>query len=196
MSIEKITAKIEGDAQAVADEIIGQAKKSAWDIVQNAEKQAEKIVQEAQIRGAADRDKQVVSRKAVAVIDGRNVTLSQKQELIDRCFAEAMERVSSMDKAAYMDFLTGLVKNSGLKSGGIILAEKDAALGEELIGRLNESIPGGDFSLSEEKKEITGGVMIAGGRSYYNASIDAIVREIRDEMTAEVADVLFGGEES
>ncbi len=196
MSIEKITSKIEGDAQAAADVIIGESKRAAWDIVQQAEKKAKEIVEKAEKKGAVDRDKAVLSRKAVAVIDGKNVTLSYKQKLIDQCFDEAVDKVTSMEKGEYLNFLTGLVKSAGVSTGEIILSKKDAELSEELIKKLNDEIPNGKFVQSKETKDIKGGVMVANGNSYYNASLDAIVSEIRDQMTAEVADVLFGGEEN
>ena len=196
MSIEKITAKIEGDARAIADQIIGEAKNNAWDIVQAAEKRAKKIIADAEARGVQDRDKQVVSRKAVAVIDGKNVTLSYKQKMIDQCFADAIEKVTSMEKGPYMDFLAGLAKVSGASGGEVILSEKDQALGEELVARLNKEIPEGAFSLSKETKPIAGGLVIRSGSSYYNASVDAIVSEFRDEMTSEIASVLFDSKEN
>ena len=99
MSIEKIASKIENDAKAVAKETIDAAKKQAWDVVDEANKKAKVIIEKADKEGVEAREKQVVRRKAVASIDGRNVMLAKKQELIDECFAEAIDKVVSGDSA-------------------------------------------------------------------------------------------------
>ena len=195
MSIEKITSKIEQDAKTKADEIIGEAKKQAWDIVKEANKKAEKIIADAEKEGAETRDKQVVSRKAVAVIDGKNVTLAKKQELIEECFGAAIEKVAEAPAEKYMDFLVSLVKAQGLSGGEIILARKDAALGEDLLKRLKAELPSGKFTISEEQRDLRGGLLIRDGSTYYNASIEALSEDMRDDMTAEVAGMLFGRQE-
>jgi V/A-type H+-transporting ATPase subunit E len=195
MSIEKITSKIERDAQALAEETITHAKKEAWDIVKAANEKAERIIADAEKEGAETRDKQVVSRKAVAVIDGKNVTLAKKQKLIEECFEAAADKVASAPAKEYMDFLVCLVKAQGLAGGEIILARKDASLGSDLLARLKKEVPGSSFTISEETRNLRGGLLVRDGSTYYNASIEALIEDMRDDMTAEVAAMLFGRQE-
>lgn len=218
MSIEKITSKIIDDARAEAEKVLAEAGSTAAEIAAEAEKQAADIIAEAEKKGAADREKQLLSRRAVAVIDGRNIALGYKQDIIRQCFDEAVTKVISMDRAEYLDFLTKLAQSSGSGGGEVVLSDEDAAeLGAELIDRLNagqnDSASGGQnadagqsyagstgqngsFRLSEEKRNIRGGLMIKQGNTWYNASIEAIVEEIRNDLTAEVASVLFDGQEN
>ena len=196
MSIEKITAKIEQDAKAEADVITGEAKEKAWDIIERARKQADALVKESEERGKEDRDKQVTSRRSVAVIDGKNLLLNKKQEMIRECFDEAIRKVADMDEKDYLGFLAGIVKASGLNKGSIILAKKDGALGEQLLKQLAEEIPGSEFSISEETKDISGGLLLQQGSTYYNASIEAVRDTIESEMTQEIAGILFEDQEN
>ncbi len=196
MSIDKITSKIEGDARREADAVLDDAKKMAWEIVHKAEQQAKEIVAKAETKGVEDRDKQVTSRKAVAVIDGKNVTLGYKQKLIDQCFAEALEKVHDMDRKDYLDFLVRSIKDAGSKSGEIILSARDKDLGDDLLKALKKEIDGSDFVLSEEEKDISGGVILRDGSTYFNGSLEALVDEVRDSMTSEIAEILFGGQEN
>ena len=196
MSIEKITAKIEQDAKAEADVITGEAKKKAWEIVEKAQKKAKVMVEEAGVRGKEDRDKQVTSRRSVAVIDGKNLMLNSKQEMIRECFDSAMEKIASMDEKDYLDYLTGIVKASGLTKGKIILSRKDAAIGPKLLEQLAKEIAGCEFSVSDEVKNINGGLILQQGSTYYNASVNAIRDTIESEMTQEVATVLFEDQEN
>ena len=124
MSIEKIASKIENDAKAVAKENIDAAKKKAWDVVDEVTKKAEALIEKAKKDGIDAREKQVVRRKAVASIDGRNVILAKKQELINECFNDAIEKVVSGDRNQYIDFLVSIVKAQGLSKGTISLSEK------------------------------------------------------------------------
>ena len=196
MSIEKITAKIEQDAKAQADVITGDAKKKAWDIVEKAQKKADAMIKDAGERGKEDRDKQVTSRRSVAVIDGKNYLLNSKQVMIRECFDAALDKIASMEEKDYLDFLTGIVKASGLKKGQIILSRKDAAIGSKLLEKLAGEIAGSEFSISDEVKNISGGLILQQGSTYYNASVDAVRDTIESEMTQEVAAVLFEDQEN
>lgn len=191
MSIEKIISKIEQDAKAEADVIMDEARKGSAEIAENAAEKAEAIIARAEKRGVENRDRQVASRRSVAVIDGRNLKLNRKQELIGECFEEAMKKVSSMEDKDLLDYLTGIVKASGLKDGSIILAEKDKKYGARLLEQLREAIPGSGFELSDEVKDFSGGLILQQGNTYYNVSIEAVKDLIETGMIQEVASILF-----
>ena len=196
MSIEKIASKIENDAKAVAQENIDVAKKQAWEIVDDANKKAKAITDAGEKDGVDARDKQVVRRKAVASIDGRNVMLAKKQELIDECFREAIDKVVSGDSEKYLDFMVSAVKAQGLTKGTIALSEADQKLSADLAKKLAKEIPGSEFEISGEPANIRGGLICTAGTTSYNASIEAIAEDIRGDVSAEVAAVLFGTQEN
>jgi V/A-type H+-transporting ATPase subunit E len=196
MSIEKIASKIENDAKAVAKETIDAAKKQAWDVVDEANKKADAILEKAKKKGIDAREKQVVRRKAVASIDGRNVVLAKKQELIDECFNDAIEKVVSEDRDKYVDFLVSVVKAQGLSKGTISLSENDQKISAMLLEKLSKEIPGSAFEIAAEPANIKGGLICTAGTTSYNASIETIADDIRGDIGAEVAAVLFGTQES
>ena len=196
MSIEKIASKIENDAKAVAKETIDAAKKQAWDVIDDANKKAKVIIDKADKEGVEAREKQVVRRKAVASIDGRNVMLAKKQELIDECFTEAIDKVISGDSAKYIDFLVSAIKAQGLTNGTISLSKDDQKLSDDLAKKLAKDIPGSSFEFSDEPANIRGGLICKAGTTSYNASVEAIAEDIRGDISAEVAAVLFGTQEN
>lgn len=195
MSIEKIASKIENDAKAAAKETVDAAKEKAWDVVEEATKKADTILEKAKKNGAETREKQVVRRKAVASIDGRNVVLARKQELIDECFNDAIEKVVSEDRDKYVDFLASVVKAQGLSAGTISLSEGDLELSKKLKDKLSKEIPGSSFDVADKPVNIKGGLICTAGTTSYNASIEAIAENIRGDIGAEVAAVLFGTQE-
>lgn len=196
MSIEKIASKIENDAKAAAKETVDAAKKQAWEVVEEANKKADTILKKAEKDGIETREKQVVRRKAVASIDGRNVILARKQDLIDECFNDAIKKVVSEDRDKYVDFLVSVVKSQGLSGGTISLSEGDIELSAKLADRLSAEIPGSAFEIAEKPANIKGGLICTAGTTSYNASIEAIAENIRGDIGAEVAAVLFGTQEN
>lgn len=192
MSIEKITSKIIDDANADAKALTDHSESQVKEILEEAKEKADEIVADAKAKGEIERDKRLVSRRSVAAIDGRNQILSKQREMIERCFDLAAEKVAGMDTEKYLDFLVNCVKSSKRTEGELILNKKDRdAVGDELVKRLNSENTKAGFVLSEETKNIRGGVMIRFGNVYENASIDAVVEQVRDELTSEVAGILF-----
>lgn len=197
MSIEKIISKITDDARKEAEEEMLQAVREAEAITKNAMEKAEEKTAQAEKDGQRDKVKQLESRRAVAAIDGRNIILDQKQKIIDECFDSAMKKVAEPgDRDEYLEFLSGTVRASGLTEGEIILNKKDMEeLGDKLTAKLKGGATGGGFTVSKETADIIGGLMIRKGSTWYNASIEAIAKEIRNDLTAEIAAVLFGDQE-
>lgn len=195
MSIEKIASKIEKDAKAAASKTIDAAKQEAWDVVDAANKEAEKLLQKAKKEGKEDKERQVVRRKAVASIDGRNVMLAKKQSMIDECFDDAIKKVVSEDRGKYLDFLVSVVKSQGLSEGTIFLSKGDQELAKDLENKLSKEIAGSKFEVSDEAANIRGGLICKSGTTSYNASIEAVADNIRGDIGAEVAEALFGAEE-
>jgi len=196
MSIEKIASKIENDAKAEAKAIVDVAKKQAWELVDDANKKADVLLEKAKKVGIESREKQVVRRKAVASIDGRNVMLAKKQELIDDCFRKAIDKVITGDREKYLDFLVSVVKAQGLSGGTIAVSESDQEISGKLAEKLAQAIPGSSFTVSDEPANIRGGLICSAGNTVYNASVEAVAQDIRGDIGAEVAAVLFGTQEN
>ncbi|MGN0709477.1 MAG: V-type ATP synthase subunit E [Anaerovoracaceae bacterium] len=190
--MEKITSKIMQDAK---DQIAGIEKstKEQCDAKRDeAAKKADQIVKDAEKKGAGDKVRVVERRRAVADIDGRNAVLKKKQEIIDRCFDAAVEKISGLDKHDYIEFLVNTVKTTGSTRGEVILNERDARdIGYDVVKELNRSIPSGDFKLSEETRDIRAGLFVRDGKVYYDGSIESIIRDSRSSLASEAADILF-----
>lgn len=193
MSIEKITSKIIDDAKKNADTVLDQARAESDEILANASKKAEEVKKNAEIQGAEEKGKLVSRRKAVADIDGRKTILQEKQRLIAKCFDSAIEKITSMEKKAYIDFLAETVKSTGETEGELILNERDYKdVGAELVKQLSKGSAGSSITLSKEIRDIKGGFLLKKGSVYINGTVEALVDEAREELTGEVAKQLFG----
>ena len=192
MSIEKITSAIIDEAQTECEQIMNAAR-TKGNGTNNALKK--RIVEETEVavRDAEEESKRIVSRrKSVADIDSKKIILAKKQELINRCFDEAVEYIVSIEEEKYIKFLTEAGKNSGLSQGALIFNKNERdKIGAKVVDALNKAVPEGKFTLSEETRNLRGGYMLQNGQVYINNSVEAMVDEKRRELTGDVASILF-----
>lgn len=192
MSIENITSKILLEAEEIKEKTLSEAAAQSDAILSDAKKKAQEMVEESKKRGLEEKEKIISRRKSVADIDCRKVFLAKKQELIGRCFEKAVDDIISMDEKEYIDLLTVLGKNSGTTAGQLIFNEKErASIGDKVVSALNGAVSGGDFSLAEETRNIRGGYMLMCGQKFVNNTVEALVEESKQKLTAEVAKMMF-----
>ncbi|ASS41047.1 hypothetical protein AXF21_03495 [Eubacterium minutum ATCC 700079] len=192
MGVEKITSKILGEAESTAKDMLRESEATCRELLEDAETRAQEMIRTAEKESDAERRKIVKRSVSVAEIDGRKILLEAKQKLIGDCFDRAVEKIVGMDTERYIGFLAGIVRSSGNVTGEIVMNEKDSdRLGKRLAEKLNKEISGGKFVLSEEKAKIKGGLLLKNGPVYTNGSIETLVEERYDELSSEVAAILF-----
>ena len=138
--IEKITAKIAADTQAEIDALTAQAQAEADQITAGFRTQAETLRRELRARGekaAAEREERMAS---VAQLEGRKAVLAARQEMLDRAFDRALERLCSMEENAYIQLLADLlVQASSTGREQVVFSQRDRArVGKAAVTRANE----------------------------------------------------------
>lgn len=192
MSIEKITTAIIDEAKAESEQILNSAAIKSSGVIDQLKKRIKIETEEAVAAAKEEREKIISRRKSVADIDAKKIVLQKKQELIDKSFDDAIESLLSMEEGKYIDFLANLGKSSGFKEGNLIFNEKERdAIGEKVVAKLQADVTGGQFKLSQETRNLKGGYMLQKGQIYINNSVEAIVDEKRQELTGDVASIMF-----
>ena len=138
--IEKITAKIQSDSQAEIDQLTAQAQAQADEITAASKAKAEALTRELAERGkqaAAEREERMAS---VAQLDARKVALAAKQEMLDKAFDLALEKLCSMEDDACVELLAQmLVKASRTGKEQVAFSVKDRnRIGKAVVTRANE----------------------------------------------------------
>ncbi|MGI6212007.1 MAG: V-type ATP synthase subunit E [Anaerovoracaceae bacterium] len=193
MSMEQITSKITDDARQKADQILKEANEKADAIKEDALRRSQRIRNAAGRTGAEEKEKIISRKDAVADIDSRKMLLLAKRQLMDQCFDEALESFVEMDKDEYVPFLSGIVQKTGMKSGEIVLNEKDRkAVGEDLLHAVNQD--GAKFTLSDQTGDFAAGLKLISGDIILNGTVESYIEEVRESMALEIAEVLFGKE--
>ncbi len=190
---EKIKAQILADANAEKERIIAKAKAEAEELNRSYAQKAKAAQAEALQKGsaevaAAEARSQHSSEGAVKL-----ATLSKKREMIERTFATAEEKMLAQQPDDMLLVLLGLSKNLTEKSGEIIMNQDDSKkLGTQLVKQLSKNT-GGSFTLSKDSVEIRGGFILRSGDIEVNCSFDRLFDRARQELSGELAGILFEG---
>ncbi|MBO7670147.1 MAG: hypothetical protein J6S60_06110 [Oscillospiraceae bacterium] len=188
---EKIIAHIEADAQAQADAVLGEARQRCEAIKTRFDEKASRLYSDRIREGVKACQDQEDSALRISRMEARKSVLSVKQEMVEKSFDLAVQQIVALPDKKYTAFLADLVKKAGPAGDEeIILNAADRArVGEALIKAVNAD--GAKMKLSDETRDIKGGLILRRGSIETNCSVELLVELCRGELSAKLADVLF-----
>ena len=138
--IEKITRLIQSEAQTEIDGVLARAREEAAQITARYEAQAQAEAAELAARNrraAAEREERLVS---AAQMGARKAALAAKQELLERAYALALERLRAMPEERAVQVLAELMvrASSTGQEEAIFSPEDRERLGRAVVARANE----------------------------------------------------------
>lgn len=190
--LENLTAKIIRDANEQAERIAADAKAQAKQIVDAAEAEAERekerILAEADVQ-AAHTAEQIVLGKTLEIRDNN---LDAKQQILEKIFSQALDRLNSMSKDEYWKFLTGYLSGMDTDGEEIILPKKyGIASVEELNEVLKKNGKKGNLVLSADGREIDGGFVLSKNGIEQNNTFEALISKTRYDQESEILRMLY-----
>ena len=188
---EKIIAHIEADAQAQADTVLGEARQRCEAIKARFDDKAARLYSDRIREGVKACQDQEDSALRISRMEARKSVLSVKQEMVEKSFDLAVQQIVALPDEKYTAFLANLVKKAGPAGDEeIILNAADRTrVGEALIMAVNAD--GAKMKLSDETRDIKGGLILRRGSIETNCSVELLVELCRGELSAKLADVLF-----
>lgn len=190
--IEKITQRIEAEAQAEIDRVMEEARAEAARITARYQAQADAEAADLAAKNekaAAEREERLVS---VAQMEARKVQLAAKQEMVEKTYVRALEKLCAMSDAQYVTVLAGLLTQASStgREEAIFSAEDRERVGEAAVAKANE-ISGKHLVLSKETRPIKGGFILKDQNVEVNCTFDTLVRLQKAETAGAVAKKLF-----
>ena len=138
--IEKITARIGADTQAEIDRILQDANAQAAAIADRYRSQAQAedadLLAKSQ-RAAAEREERLIS---AAQMEARKTLLSARQEMVERAYQRALEKLCSLPKEQYVELMAAMlvqVSSTG-REEAIFSPEDREDAGRAAVSRANE----------------------------------------------------------
>ena len=185
--IENITRRIDQDAQAEIDAILDKARSDAAEVTARYQAQADAQRRELTAKNekaAAEREERLIS---AARMEARKVALAARQEMVDKAYDLALEKLCAMPEKTYVETVAQL-----LAQGEVILnPQVSGSMGPAIVERANALIGGGKLTLSKTAREIRGGFILKCGNVEVNGTFETLVRLQRTQNAGAVAKQLF-----
>lgn len=190
--LEKIVARMEADTQAACDALAASAAENAAAILRDCQAQADAAAQDSAQRAAAQAAEHLEHLNGSSQLACRQRVLAAKQQLIDEAFARTAQALTALPQAAYVDLLALLAAENGSGDEELLLSKTDRdAVGAAVVEAANAKKPGAAFRLSEETRDTGGGLVLRRGRVELNCSFTEKLRQLRQEESSAVAQLLF-----
>ena len=190
--IEKITQRIASDAQAEVDRILGEARDEAARITANYRAQADAEAQELadkNERAAAEQEERLIS---AAQMKASRLQLAAKQEMVEKAYIQALDKLCAMPKEQYVDVLAKLLveASSNGKEEAVFSKEDRGQVGKAAVEKANQ-LSGKQLRLSEETQPIRGGFILKDKNVEVNCTFETLVRLQKAETAGAVVKTLF-----
>ncbi|KRQ87329.1 V-type proton ATPase subunit E [Caloramator mitchellensis] len=195
--IDNLKERLLSDAKAKALEIENQANAKADEILKEANLKAERIIEE--IKEKAEKEGKELKERIIskAKMQVRDMMLKQKQDSIDNVFNLVIQKINSMDINSYKEFIKKIILNN-VEFGDeeIVVSAKDKErIDNSLIAEINSILVQngkmGSITLSPDTANISSGFIMRRKGLEINCTIESIIRNLRDEIETEIANIIF-----
>ena len=185
--------------QSIVDRIISDAGDEARKIIENAESAAAQTVAFANERAERNRlgTEAEIKEKATAISDGKaaqarlecaKILLGEKRGVIDRVYAQALEKLISLSDGETVRFADRLLREYAENGDEILFAENFRCVQD--VAKLSV-VKEKKLKVSPKKVKIDGGFILRGKVSDKDISYGALLSADREERQAEIAAKLF-----
>ena len=189
--IERISRRLAEDTQAEIDRVKSEAQAKAEETAQRYKTQAaaeEKELGERSERAAAEREERLVS---MAQMESRKILLAARQEMVEKAYALALDKLSKLPEAEYVNVLADLLAEaSSTGKEEAVFSPRDQKAGKAALNKANAK-SNLHLTLSKDTADIRGGFLLRDRNVEVNCAFETLVRLARAETSGAVAKTLF-----
>lgn len=184
---EKLIASILEEARMEAAAIEWKSTEQLSAIKARLEADKEALREEFTEKAARSRELTLSTARTNAELTGRKRLLVRKRALIDEAYAAAFERVTALEGEARTALLKRMLERECGGDETVCPAEKDREAVEAILA--GGAVPG--VKAGEADPSITDGFMIKGANYVKNCSFEALMEDVRQATSGNVAGILF-----
>ncbi len=196
MALEDLLKRIDAQGESEAKAILTEAEERALALRRESEAELAALSDELQKNAERRTDAERERLLSQARLKTRLGILSERQQAVEKVFAEARRRVLSLGGEQKVRLYQGLLKQAEPDGDEELLpAEKEKAFfTQDVLNALNRSLGDrGKLRLSGETAKTESGFVLRKGKRTDVLSVDTAIGRIREEMEPEVVRILFGG---
>lgn len=193
-NINNLTSKIIKDAEDKKEIIISQAEKEKNKILSKKQEEAKvsgNIIIEKAEREAISRKERIISG---ATLQARNEKLKAKQEVISEIFESSIKALCNLAEDDFKEFVKASILNSDIVGEQKIILNDSGRkiVNKSLVSEINQELGSkASVTLSEETRNFKGGFILEKDGIEMNNTFEALVNSLRDDLSINVATVLF-----
>jgi len=196
-NLDNLSSKIVEDANIKAESILKEAKHNEALMIESKVKSAKEL--EAQMVEKAKIEANTVTQRIIsnAQLTVRNEKLVAMQEMIDKVFVEALDRLLVMNENEYLELMKRYLLSMPIAGNEEIIIPgkyKDVVSNEylsEVNAALKTSGKIGEIKLSYETRNIKSGFIVLKNGIEINNTFESLVNSLRDELESEIVKELF-----
>ena len=195
--IDRISDRLVADAEAEIAELNAETKARCDEIAAEYQKKAREEYQSRMAEGTKAAETRMQRLGSAAEMEAKKAILAFKQEMVAKAFDDAAKKLANLPEAQYVQFLANQAAAAAAtgKETLIFNARDKAAVGAKVAETANASlekqgIPGG-LTVSDETRDISGGVIVRQGNIEVNCAVETLVSLRRSELASQVAEILF-----
>ncbi|OIP43582.1 hypothetical protein AUJ95_00310 [Candidatus Desantisbacteria bacterium CG2_30_40_21] len=194
MALEDILNRIKLDAQQSAQMIKDEANNQFAKIIAQAQEKAEQTKQVLleRVHHSAEEEKRQIM--AIARLELRKQLLQEKQQQIETAFVNALEYLRDLDENEYGAFMKQLLLDAVQTREETIISVGSKR--QQIINNVVQDVnvqTNGSLVISHEVRIGSGGFILQWGKKEMNYSFEAMLHQIKEEITNDVANILFQG---
>ena len=188
--LEKILEKLDAENKAECDAILSAGQEEAARITARYSERCAAEREELLRQGREEAESREQRLVSAARAEERRNQLAVKQELMEKVYVRALEKLCTQSAEEKTAQLTALLVSAAPDGQGTVYVNaSDRAVGEALVSKANAKL-GGTFVLAEKAEDIPGGFVLRRGDVAVNCAYDKLLRSVWERSTAEVAKLL------
>jgi len=180
MGLDELKAEIRKSSDLEISQIEKEKEQKLSEIRSEVEEESEKRVKKIIAQGSADADVAYKKIIAQARLESKNRIEQRKSEIMDDVFRDVKDEILKLGDSDKRKILETIIKDSNPGSEDLrILVDRKYS---GLLKDAESTDMGGEFGVILEAKD---------GSFRIDATIDSVLRRIREQYTPEIAGVLF-----
>jgi len=196
-NLDNLTSKIIKDAEVKKIEILNEATVKADEIIkkktEDANKKASSILQKAEMESKTIKER-IISKTDLEI---RNKKLLAKQQVIEKVFEAAKEKLKAMNAEEFTKFIKNSIMALDIHGDEEIIinpVDRDK-LPEKFLAEVNKALISkgklGNLKFNVKTDEIDGGFILSKNGIEINNSFDELVNSLKYELEYKVGKILF-----
>lgn len=189
--LDRITSRIQAEAQQEIDAILDAGKAETQRIVDGWRARIDAEARELAAKNekaAAEREERL---KSAAEMDARKTILAAKQEMLEKAYELALDKLCKLPEDKQAKLLSGLmVRASSTGREEAVFSAADKALGQKAV-KLANTTSGKQLRLAAEAAPIRGGFILRDKNVEVNCAYETLVRLQKADTAGAVAKLLF-----